>query len=113
LAKRRYRGKQRQGGFTTRPSRGKKKASPRWKGTKIPSSPKPKGTQMPYKEYLRTGHWQKKRKKALQYFGYRCCQCSAEDVVLDVHHTHYEDLWREKLEDLRVVCRSCHEAAHK
>ena len=68
---------------------------------------------MPYREYLRTGHWQAKRKKALKYFGHRCCGCGAEDVVLHVHHMHYEDLWREKLEDLRVVCRNCHDNAHK
>ena len=72
----------------------------------------PKGSNMSYSAYLRTEHWNKKRKKALHYFGYRCCECGAEDVVLHVHHMHYNDLFREKLEDLRVLCVDCHDHKH-
>ncbi len=72
----------------------------------------PRGSNMTYASYLKTGHWQRKRKAALKYFGYRCCECGAEDVVLHVHHTHYNDKFREKLEDLRVMCVTCHDKEH-
>lgn len=71
----------------------------------------PTGKPMLYRDYLRSEHWQKKRKDALHYFGYRC-ECGAENVRLNVHHIHYESLWKEKLEDLRVLCEQCHNSLH-
>lgn len=73
----------------------------------------PTGKPMLYRDYLRTEHWAKKRKEALHYFGYRCCNCGAEDTKLNVHHTHYESLWKEDMIDLRVLCSKCHKKAHR
>ena len=72
----------------------------------------PTGKPMRYRDYLRTAHWQKKREEALHYFGYRCCVCGIENVKLNVHHEHYDDLWKEKLIDLRVLCNDCHKKQH-
>lgn len=40
------------------------------------------------------------------------------DVDLDVHHKYYYHngesiLWHEKLNDLQVLCRKCHQAEHE
>jgi len=98
---------------------GQKTSKRRWKNLRTETHAKdgkkgkvPRGSDMPYPLYLKSEHWQRKRKAALAYFGYRCWRCGAEDVVLHVHHTHYRDMYREKLEDLRVVCVTCHDKEH-
>ena len=99
---------------------GSKPSKRRWKNLRTETHAKgvkqskiPRGSNMTYKSYLKTEHWERKRKAALKYFGYRCCHCGAEDVILHVHHTHYDDKFREKLEDLRVVCVTCHDKEHE
>lgn len=67
---------------------------------------------MPYSEYLQTSEWQEKRKKALKYALYRCQMCNAAEH-LDVHHRTYERRGNEDIEDLTVLCRSCHDHFHK
>lgn len=65
-----------------------------------------------YAEYLRSDHWQRMRKVALWRWNYKCVVCGTKDN-LDVHHKTYDRLGHEALEDLVVLCRSCHEATHE
>jgi 5-methylcytosine-specific restriction endonuclease McrA len=65
-----------------------------------------------YQEYLHTDHWGSIRRNALEAADRRCQLCNATDQILDVHHRTYERLGKEKLSDLIVLCRSCHERHH-
>ena len=66
-----------------------------------------------YKEYLQTHHWQKIRKIKLAEAEYRCQFCNASKCQLNVHHRTYKNLGHEKLNDLVVLCRTCHKLFHK
>lgn len=66
---------------------------------------------MSYEDYLLTPEWQDTRRRALVKAGHRCERCRARDG-LEVHHLTYERKGHELPEDLTVLCRRCHEAAH-
>ena len=68
---------------------------------------------MDYSEYLKSEHWQKLRVIALGRAKFCCQVCNAANCQLDVQHRTYERLGRERLEDLTVLCRQCHERHHK
>lgn len=67
---------------------------------------------MPYREYLRTPHWQIRRKRALQLAKYRCQHLGPHQGPLNVHHLNYDHRGCEEDEDLIVLCRRCHEIHH-
>jgi 5-methylcytosine-specific restriction endonuclease McrA len=67
---------------------------------------------MPYVDYLETPEWDQMRQTALFVADYRCQVCNRDDETLDVHHRTYERLGQELLEDLFVLCRSCHLTYH-
>ena len=64
--------------------------------------------------YLRSKHWREVRMIALIQAEYRCEQCDASDdlVTLDVHHKRY-NLFHERLSELEVLCRACHNKEHR
>jgi hypothetical protein len=64
---------------------------------------------LPYAEYLKTGHWQRRRWEALGRSGYRCQVCNSYDRPLEVHHRTYERLGCEHPSDLFVLCDTCHD----
>jgi len=68
---------------------------------------------MNYKSYLHTNHWQKTRKKKLKSRNFICQICGAKDTILDVHHRYYKTINKEKMMDLKVLCRECHTFYHK
>lgn len=68
--------------------------------------------EMPYKDYLRTRHWEEKRDAALDKSRRACQLCNASGVILDVRHRTYERRGREFPEDLIVLCRGCHAKFH-
>lgn len=68
---------------------------------------------MPYRDYLLTPDWQKKRLYALKRAGGRCQVCNNPNKRLDVHHRTYERLGDELYTDLLVLCHSCHGTFHK
>ncbi len=68
---------------------------------------------MPYKEYLRTSHWKRRRAAKLRAADHRCQLCNNGSGILDVHHRTYERLGEELDEDLTVLCRDCHSTFHK
>jgi 5-methylcytosine-specific restriction endonuclease McrA len=75
-----------------------------------------------YEQYLATPHWQELRKLKLERqkseLGYNCCEeCDARSAAsrktaLSVHHVTYERLGEEPLEDLKIICRPCHDKEH-
>ena len=72
--------------------------------------PKPEWTT--YAEYLRTLHWKRKRQEAFEFHGRQCQECgSTED--LQVHHTTYRRLGRERLKTLQILCKHCHAIRHE
>lgn len=65
-----------------------------------------------YRYYLHSPRWQQKRVAVLSRAGYRCEQCGRA-VSLDVHHLTYRHIYRERLGELRALCRECHKKEHK
>ncbi len=68
---------------------------------------------MPYKEYLHTPHWKRRREDKLRASGYRCQVCNRGSGILDVHHRTYKRRGEELDEDLTVLCRECHHLFHE
>lgn len=65
-----------------------------------------------YKCYLKTIVWDNTRKKKLKEAGYKCQLCSKTDAELHVHHNTYERIGNEDMNDLIVLCESCHKKFH-
>jgi hypothetical protein len=64
-----------------------------------------------YEAYLKSDHWQRVRRLKFARNGARCEECGGRSR-LEVHHLSYDRLGRERLEDLKVLCRACHASAH-
>lgn len=64
-----------------------------------------------YSAYLESDEWQRPRQLALEHYGRTCCLCNAHEN-LHVHHRTYARLGNERLADLAVICRACHEKHH-
>jgi hypothetical protein len=62
-------------------------------------------------QFLNGRTWRIRADERKHAAGFRCEQCGAR-TVLDVHHLTYENVGRERDEDLIVLCRRCHAAAH-
>lgn len=70
--------------------------------------------------YLRSNHWRKIRAAKIQQAKRRCLNCGhiiPHNQLVDVHHKYYYSnrvsiLWHEKLNDLQVLCRACHNKEH-
>jgi len=65
-----------------------------------------------YHSYLNSKDWHDKRNIMLKYAEYKCCRCN-ETENLQVHHLNYNTIGNESLNDLEVVCNSCHNKIHK
>lgn len=66
---------------------------------------------MSYVNYLRSPEWSAIRKRKLKQGRYRCFRCWNKDR-LDVHHLRYPKRGKERMNDLRLLCRSCHRKVH-
>ena len=64
-----------------------------------------------YHAYLKSDQWKMMRLGLLLMRGNKCEVCGELDS-LQVHHKHYRNIFKEKLEDLMVVCSSCHQEIH-
>lgn len=62
--------------------------------------------------YLRSDHWQEIRAKALASSNF-CCQGCSATKKLQVHHLTYNTLGSETVDDLMVLCDSCHSLSHE
>lgn len=67
---------------------------------------------MPYDKYLKTRHWKELRIAKFNEIGRRCQFCPSTHNLI-VHHRTYARRGREKLSDLAVLCKDCHDALHK
>lgn len=69
---------------------------------------------MTYQEYLRSEHWKDVRARywASKLHNRTCYVCGSAKG-LEVHHRSYRRIGREKLHDLCLLCRSCHEQTHR
>jgi len=69
-----------------------------------------------YLSYLESPEWWTIRKAAMRRARFQCQRQKPgeprHDGPLDVHHLHYETLGHEGLDDVIVLCRSCHRAEH-
>jgi hypothetical protein len=73
-------------------------------------------TKSEYREYIASAEWQARRIKFLAKYRY-CSECNLPrrwavrfyDQDLHVHHESYEHIGKELDEDLRALCRRCHE----
>lgn len=65
-----------------------------------------------YTDYLQTRHWQWTRRRALAFYHHRCQECGYL-YSLEVHHLHYDSVGCEKMRDLRVLCRKCHQREYE
>ena len=66
---------------------------------------------MNYTQYLRSDKWKLKRKLLFKKNGKWCQECRSTNK-LQVHHIRYDNLFNESLNELKVLCRSCHERQH-
>lgn len=64
-----------------------------------------------YSDYLNSTFWKEKRELILKEKGRKCEKCG-EIKFLCVHHTNYINLGNESKDDLKVLCRRCHEIEH-
>ncbi len=64
-----------------------------------------------YKKYLKSEKWFLKREALFVDRGKKCERCGSKENI-QVHHIHYRNIYFENLEDLMVVCKSCHRKIH-
>jgi hypothetical protein len=60
-----------------------------------------------YLDYLKSPKWHEFRMELIEKFGGRCAICNSGDP-LEVHHRHYDRLFREEHFDCIPVCPKCH-----
>ncbi len=63
------------------------------------------------KKYMESKEW-KHLKNSVLFINNSKCEMCADDENLDVHHKTYKHIGHENMDDLAVVCRSCHEEIH-
>lgn len=71
---------------------------------------------MAYANYLKTFHWMKMKNRLYSKYN-KCFFCGSKDG-LNIHHRRYKNkkgksiLFREREQDLLVICRECHKKIH-
>lgn len=74
-------------------------------------------TKTEYREYISSPTWKERRKEFLAINGTHCANCNlprlfaivAYDQDLHVHHVSYARIGQELDEDLKALCKRCHE----
>ena len=65
-----------------------------------------------YQEYLQSEHWKTTSRLAKEHYGNICNDCGNKENI-EVHHLNYDRIGEERLEDLQLLCRYCHEKEFK
>lgn len=62
--------------------------------------------------YLQSQYWHTLKAERLVIAGHVCehCRCTAN---LQLHHTHYANLGFDTVDDVAILCGSCHSKLHK
>lgn len=63
------------------------------------------------KEYLNSEHWLEFARIVREFWGNKCVMCNKS--AKDVHHRTYERLGNERLQDVVLLCRDCHDKHHE
>lgn len=69
-----------------------------------------------YFEKLKDPRWQRKRIETLEAAAFSCQSCGDDESTLHVHHKQYfkgREPWEYDVEQLAVLCESCHAAHHE
>jgi 5-methylcytosine-specific restriction endonuclease McrA len=61
-----------------------------------------------YQERIGSSKWKELRLKVIERRGGCCQRCGSESRDLELHHLHYRSLGSEALEDVELLCQSCH-----
>lgn len=64
-----------------------------------------------YWNYIHSPEWKARRVIAIKKAHGRCQECGTKKC-LQVHHISYQNLFHERDEDLRVLCKYCHDERH-
>ena len=65
-----------------------------------------------YRKYLTSDQWKMMRAGLFYMRGEKCEKCGSEEN-LQIHHNTYANIFKEKLSDLEILCRSCHRKEHE
>lgn len=90
--------------FLTKPPTRKKRWGPTKKEKKI-------SRRQEYENHLNSQKWKDFRETAFEFYGRSCMECG-KTQSLHIHHKHYRTLFNERLEDVMVLCKGCHEEKH-
>lgn len=66
-----------------------------------------------YNDYIASPAWAGKRERALKKHGRICKACGSTDPGLHVHHHTYDRFKRERMDDLVILCKPCHDIVHR
>ena len=66
-----------------------------------------------YQNYLKSDHWQDFKTLVRKVHNGNHCGICGSSYGLDIHHLNYKRLGKERLSDVIVLCRNCHEKLHK
>jgi 5-methylcytosine-specific restriction endonuclease McrA len=66
-----------------------------------------------YRAYLASDHWSDLRRRYWQSRLPKCCYACGSKGHLDLHHRTYKRVGNERLTDLTLVCRECHQRIHE
>lgn len=61
--------------------------------------------------YLRSAEWFDLRAEVMARDNYKCTSCGTPHL-LECHHISYENLGAESLDQLTILCRTCHQEVH-
>ncbi|HEX3856974.1 MAG TPA: HNH endonuclease [Verrucomicrobiae bacterium] len=64
-----------------------------------------------YDQYINSAQWRNISALMKRIAGNKCGHCGRSSSKLEVHHLTYERFGRERMNDLVVLCESCHEVA--
>jgi hypothetical protein len=74
-----------------------------------------------YEGYLESEHWRSFRRLVFEAQRVRLglnrnvcesCSSSKDEINLQLHHLTYERMGNGRIEDVRVICRECHQKVH-
>ena len=61
--------------------------------------------------YLNSDEWKHKRRLIMDFYNYKCQKC--DKCATDLHHLTYNNIFKEKFDDLIPLCRACHKKEHQ
>lgn len=67
--------------------------------------------QLTYDQYLRSPWWRARRAAVIRHRGEKCERCDCRHG-LQLHHRTYVRLFRERPQDVELLCEPCHLRTH-